>query len=156
MSAALREPVFSNLSTLELNHNKIRYLPAGAFNNYPKLRFLYLSSNYINMVDSTAFASLSNTLEEIRLNNNPLTRLPDLTPSGGRHLKLLLQNVPLHCNASLCWMLYSRKSITLVSAVCASPPEVTGISPLKSGDTICQSKYAPTRRGRIPPKMIAG
>ena len=55
---------------------RVTSLPAGFFNNLPKLRILYLNGSYLRTLPRGIFDGLTN-LRELRLNYNLLTTLPN-------------------------------------------------------------------------------
>lgn len=77
----------SSLYRLHLKSNKLEKIPAGAFNNLPNLRELYLQNNLLTNegMDNETFSQLS-SLECLDLSNNNLSVVPKGLP---RNLVLL-------------------------------------------------------------------
>ncbi|XP_061834458.1 podocan isoform X2 [Nerophis lumbriciformis] len=76
-----------SLYRLHLKRNKLEKIPAGAFDDMPKLRELYLQYNFLSNegMDNETF-SLLNSLEYLDLSNNNLSVVPKGLP---RNLMLL-------------------------------------------------------------------
>lgn len=77
----------STLYRLHLKSNKLEKIPAGAFDNLPNLRELYLQNNHLSNegIDNETFSQLS-SLECLDLSNNNLSIVPKGLP---RNLVLL-------------------------------------------------------------------
>lgn len=71
----------SSLHRLHLKNNKLKGIPAGAFENLSNLRELHLQDNQLNSKDlaQTAFSELTN-LEYLDLSNNNLSVVPSGLP----------------------------------------------------------------------------
>lgn len=88
----------SSLHRLHLKNNKLKRLPAGAFENLSDLRELHLQDNQLNSqdIEPAAFSDLS-TLEYLDLSNNNLSVVPSGLPKTLQLLHLernSIQSIP--------------------------------------------------------------
>ena len=107
-----------------MNYNKIFRLENGCFKGLGRVRYLFLYSNQLRELSTTAFKGLD-SLEGLDLRYNSISRLSSRTFEYLNRLSsVYLYSLPLHCGCSLQWM--SKVSITLYNSRCATPPQHSG------------------------------
>ena len=145
-------PSLYGLTFLNLYDNEITAIPVGVFSNYTQMVTLYLKKNELTYMGSDSFTGL-NSLKLLSLSINPIQRisisafkglqsltrvslssvsLAYLSSRVFEHLSSLkymeLFRIPLHCDCSLQWVsrVHNNFSLSLSSAMCASPSEYSG------------------------------
>ncbi|KAL4658083.1 hypothetical protein GN956_G2885 [Arapaima gigas] len=83
-----QQPKLPNLTSLNLKHNHIFFIPSGLFSGMPKLTTLNLAENNIGFINCSAFSELKH-LEELVLFRNAIQVLYDATFQGLSNLKVL-------------------------------------------------------------------
>lgn len=61
-----------NLQFIDFRENRISYLPISAFENNPNLKTIYLSDNSINWIDNGTFSTVSEQIDDFKLEKNNL------------------------------------------------------------------------------------
>ena len=87
-----------NMKELRLCYNQISSITNHSFTQFPSLVNLFVSHNYINIVEPSAFLGL-NQLKILNLSSNPISRLPDNVFAPLKQLTVLrLDNTSTECN----------------------------------------------------------
>ena len=131
------------LEFLSLSQNRINLMPD--LSHLPRLRKITLNTNYLRYVPASCLEGLKIELFDLRYNritfiedfpkmtpsidlrNNMMTTLPDLYDSN--FVSLELENNPLFCNQSLCWLRmwpFDKPLPVLDNVLCSSPPDRNG------------------------------
>jgi protein phosphatase 1 regulatory subunit 7 len=84
--------VFNKVHTLSLQSNRIREWSAEFFKGFPTLKKLYLSNNALSDPDESVISSISESIEELDIACNKLTKIPDFAVKKFSNLKELWLN----------------------------------------------------------------
>ena len=106
------------LRWITLNRKYLRYVPASCLEGLI-IEWLNLGDNRITVIED--FPKIGPSID---LKNNIMTTLPDLYNS--KFVSLQLDNNPLFCNQSLCWLRrwpFDQPLPVLDNVLCHSPPD---------------------------------
>ncbi|XP_055604240.1 uncharacterized protein LOC129752492 [Uranotaenia lowii] len=124
---------FTGTSTMDrLENVSLRFNSFGnvleddAFRMAPKLKSLYLSDSRIAYLSKRMIDSISNTIEQIHLENNHLNFVEDAAlDSLNKGVRIYLKGNPFHCDCSLLYLKSKLASDPEMfdEVVCSQPPE---------------------------------
>lgn len=150
--SSISQEAFSHmvqLQTLLLNNNKISWTVedmSGPFSKLQNLMMFRLAANHIKSINSRAFEGLSN-LAELDLKGNNITSIQQHAfQSMPKLRKLHLNSLSLLCDCNILWIVKWIKDNAeqkYVTATCAYPAEVRGISILKLKEDNCGDSPKP-------------
>lgn len=139
----------AHLKALYLNNNKISWTVedmSGPFSKLQNLHFFNLASNHIKSINSRAFDGLSNLLE-LNLAGNNITSIQQHAFNSMTNLKKLHMNSSsLLCDCNLLWIvkwIKEKAEQKFITATCAYPSEVRGVSITKLKEENCGDSPKP-------------
>ena len=118
-----------SLRSVDLSDNRITYILDGTLDGIPKLSKFDLTRNMISHIDNLPVIAVG----ELLLGSNHFAILPDLFDLKLRTLHI--QDNPLVCNQSLCWlrMWPWNKNLPIVdNPVCTQPQDLLGIGVMRA------------------------
>ncbi|CAK1604233.1 unnamed protein product [Parnassius mnemosyne] len=137
----------TNLETLDLSKNKLRFLNASTFRGLGKLISLVLSENQLYEVHFKTFSTLKN-LTTLYIDNNMFPSLPSRTLDYMPKLEnVKLSNNPWHCDCHTlyisAWVRLNEMKIWDYSPTCISPWYLEGhfLKKLKFPE-LCSGQWA--------------
>ena len=114
----------TSASNIILSINRIRSVPRDTLCGLPNLRRLALNGNLISQIHNLQHL----VVRFLHLDSNQLVALPEL--HGMRLWMFHINNNPVLCNQSLCWLRmwpWSRYYPRMKTPVCDQPPELKGV-----------------------------
>nr|XP_026494997.1 leucine-rich repeats and immunoglobulin-like domains protein 3 isoform X1 [Vanessa tameamea] len=150
--SAISQEAFSHmveLQTLFLNNNKISWTVedmSGPFSKLQNLIIFNLSTNHIKSINSRAFEGLSNVIELDLRSNNITSIQQHAFDSMSKIRKVYLNSTSLLCDCNLLWMVkWIRDKVEhkFVTATCAYPAEVRGVSIVRLKEDNCGDSPKP-------------
>ena len=111
------------VTTFYVLSSKVKYVPDLSAMKSLRGYSIYRNTDlvYVSKLDSPPPSICFVSLKD----NTALASIPDFYDC--RLTKLNLENTPLHCNVSLCWVRmwpWMKPELTMDDAICASPPEL--------------------------------